>query len=196
MERHPLVRVFTFKQGLLSALAHDLQLVLQRFDIELDDGKIYGSFDLESLLVEGAVKSGRLDQKCLSDSDCRKIRHNALHEVLKVDRYPEARFEGTLRSTHGEGKVDLDGSLSLAGRRCAIDPATAISLSGVWVTTIEITPSRWGIRPYRAMGGTLRLQDRIKVEVSLPAPDARDWSWKDAKKRWSAGAASPTAVAL
>lgn len=179
MERFPLVRIYTFKQGLLSALAHDLQLVLQRVELELDDGKIRSSFDLESLLVEGVVRSdGSLDPKKLSQSDYRKIRHTALHEILKVDRHPQAQFEGTVHEEATADRLRVEGALTLAGLRRAIPAMTVLPQAKGWVGTVEIQPSRWGIRPYRAMGGTLRLQDRVKIEVSLPKPEDVDWDWR------------------
>lgn len=181
MDTHPVVRIFTFKEGLLSALAHDLQLILRTFDIELDQGTITARFELESLLVEGAVKGGRLNQRTLSPSDCAKIRKNALNEVLRVDRHPQARFEGTLAKRGGA--VMVEGSLDLAGRRCAIRSVPAKRRDGSWMVGVELTPSRWGIRPYRAMGGTLRLQDRVRVEVSLPVEE--NWDYEHGKAKFS-----------
>jgi hypothetical protein len=34
---------------------------------------------------------------------------------------------------------------------------------------LEIVPSHWGIKPYRALGGTLKVQDRIRVAIQAAA---------------------------
>jgi hypothetical protein len=39
------------------------------------------------------------------------------------------------------------------------------------VGELELAPSQWGIKPFRALGGTLKVQDRIRVAVHANA----DW---------------------
>src|SRR5256885_12067352 len=46
------IRVFTFKDGLLSAVAHDLQIRLEQFAITLDGENVTGEFALKSLRSE------------------------------------------------------------------------------------------------------------------------------------------------
>jgi hypothetical protein len=36
---------------------------------------------------------------------------------------------------------------------------------------VPLVPSRWGIAPYRALAGALKLQDRVIVRLSLPRGD-------------------------
>ena len=53
------IQVFTFKEGLLSAVAHDLQIQLDKFDITLDGENVRGEFPLQSLRLVGPVEDGR-----------------------------------------------------------------------------------------------------------------------------------------
>ena len=60
--------VYTFREGLLAAVGHDLCLRVTRFSIEVgDDDAIIGKFDAGSLRVTGDVSSG----------DARKIERDA-----------------------------------------------------------------------------------------------------------------------
>ena len=80
--------------------------------------------------------------------------------VLEASRYREVVFEGsgpwdTLRGTlelHGS-RQPLTVSSTRDGQRC----------SG----SVEFPPSRWGIAPYRAFLGALKLDDRVRVSWEL-----------------------------
>ena len=48
--------MFTFREGLLSPIAHDLRLRLERFEIAHDDETVEGRFWPDSLVVEGAIQ--------------------------------------------------------------------------------------------------------------------------------------------
>jgi hypothetical protein len=63
----------------------------------------------------------------------------------------------------------LRGELTLGGGRsasiaCAIEPR-----GDQLVAELELAPSQLGIAPYRALGGTLALEDRVRIVVSVPA---------------------------
>ena len=55
------IHVFTFKEGLLSRLAHDLRLSVTHYDIELRAGRVRARFDVASARVDGVVVSDRVD---------------------------------------------------------------------------------------------------------------------------------------
>jgi hypothetical protein len=105
----------------------------------------------------------------LSASDRGKIVRNIQREVLRTDRHAEADFEGTLMD---EGKR-VEGELTLAGvsRRLEVFPRRVGDRIEV---AVEVQPSRHGVRPYRAMAGTLRVQDRVQIELELPLPADAD----------------------
>ncbi len=52
------IRVFTFKEGVLSAVAHDLQFHFEQFAITLEGEAVHGEFDLKSLSLDGPVRDG------------------------------------------------------------------------------------------------------------------------------------------
>jgi hypothetical protein len=163
---HGTVQVFTFKQGLLSAVAHDLRLRCERFEVALDAGRIRASFDPSSFRVEGAMHKGRLEEGALSADQRREIFETVQHEILHTARYPEIVFEGEL--TEQKTRLKLDGELALRGVRRPIQilgERTAAGARG----EVELVPSRWGIAPYAALLGAIRLQDRVVVRFDLQA---------------------------
>src|SRR5688572_16672390 len=86
--------VLTFKEGLLSKVAHDLCLVLDQCSVQTDGERIEAVFHPASLSVAGVMRGGRLDTDCLSEHDRREILENVRDKILLIDRYPEARFSG------------------------------------------------------------------------------------------------------
>jgi hypothetical protein len=161
----PSIRIFTFKEGLLSRFGHDLHFTLERFELDVGDGRLKGRFWTESLKLEGAVKNGRIDPDGLTAGDQKKIVQTATYEVLKVAAYPAAELEANIDSVR-DG-LEIRGTLTLVGQRRALPPVKAETIGGQVVVAITIEPSRWGIRPYRAMAGALRLKDRVDIEVAV-----------------------------
>ncbi len=155
-------RVYTFKEGLLSSVAHDLRLSLERFEVIRDGGQVRGCFWGESLVVDGVVREGKLQREALNFMERRQIRKTLRKEVLRTHIYPVARFLGTLSENQIEGELTLndtqkticfeveDGQGKVAGQ-------------------VELEPSRWGITPYSALLGAIRLQDRVKIEFCVEA---------------------------
>lgn len=169
-ERDASLEVLTFKQGLLSKVAHDLKLRLERFELELDapSGDVTGRFFPDALRVEGAVRDGRLDPSVLSKRDVREIERNLQDKILYVRRHPSIDLD-----VHAERSADgyhASGTLALLGRSepIAIDARLA---EGRVRGEVELRPSRWGIAPFKALLGAIQLQDRVLVRFDLPAPD-------------------------
>ncbi len=168
------IQVFTFKDGLLARLAHDLRLSLRRFELRRAGETISGTFWPGSLVVDGAVSKGRVDATGLSEGDRRSIAGN-IAEVLQVGRFPEVTLTGQV--TAGR----FAGTLTLVGRTLPIE--AAVTTDGVVRAEVVLVPSRWGIAPYRALAGAIKLQDRVVVRVVVPAdaPDPCTWTGPDHK---------------
>ena len=108
------IHVFTFKDGVLARMAHDLRLRLERFEITLDGEAVSGEFDLKGLFVDGPMRDGEL-QKDEYDADKRAEVEKAMNgEVLHTDQHSTSRFSGKA-SPQGEG-FKVSGQLELAGK--------------------------------------------------------------------------------
>lgn len=159
------IEVLTFKEGLLSKVAHDLSIRLERFELQTDGARVEGKFALASLSVEGVMHKGVLDAHGLSESDRHDIEGNIQNKVLHTKDHPEATFTG--RVTRGEGRHTVRGDLTLAGktRDIAVEVREA---DGRWQGEVELVPTRWGIQPFKALLGAIKLQDRVVVRFDFP----------------------------
>jgi polyisoprenoid-binding protein YceI len=168
--------VFTFKEGVLSAVAHDLRIRVERFTIEIDEaaGTVVARVSASSLRVDCAMKDGRESFDALSDRNKREIEGNIEGEVLHAKRHPEIVFRSTkidrgLEGLEADGdERHIEGTLSLHGTERPLR-VTARRQAGRWTAEVELHQPDFGIKPYSAMLGTLKVRPVVRVRVSVPA---------------------------
>ncbi|MCA9668137.1 MAG: YceI family protein [Myxococcales bacterium] len=161
------VHLFTFKDGLLSRLGHDLRFSVERFEISIDGDKVEARFEPDSLRVDGAIQGGQLKAAELSDKDRRDILDNARRKVLDTKRHPTVTWRGTFDSDASK----LSGELELAGRRAPLSFALTAA-DGRLRGRVPFQPSKWGIAPFKALLGALKLKDEVALEFDLADPRA------------------------
>jgi hypothetical protein len=155
--------VFTFKDGLLSPIAHDLRLLVQRFTIEIATSLV-ARFDATSLIVDTAMKDGRDNPSALSDADKAKIAGQIRDDVLHSQRYPEVSFVSREQRVRSDGGYDLSGELTLHGVTRPLECKTTLS-DGRQRLSLTLHQPDFGIAPYRAMLGTLKIQPDVRIEL-------------------------------
>ena len=146
-------------------MAHDLRLRLERFEIAYDEAAVEGRFWPDSLVVEGAIEQGRLNENVLSAAQREEIQDNIQRKILLTHAHPEARLRATVAAA--VEPYQLRGSLELIGSErpiAVVVHARDQRLQG----ELELRPSDWGIKPYRALLGAIRLADRVRVRFDLP----------------------------
>ena len=158
------IRVYTYKEGLLSAVAHDLQIRATRFEIHIDGDQIRAEIDPSSLEVVSAMKNGSLDASALKASDKQEIAGNIRDDVLHVSTYPGIRFESTRIEP-----ATLSGRLTLHGTTREVRLALR-DAPGRRIAEVRLDQREYGIKPYAAMLGALKVAPVLKVEVELPWP--------------------------
>lgn len=163
---HANIHVYTFKAGLLARVAHDLRLHVQRHALSLQAGKLRGHCDAASLEVEGAMTGHGLDRNALSEADKRQVLETVREEILQSARHPQIEVEADVSAAAGDRFV-IQGSLRIRGQarplRVELE-RNGDRLEGAF----ELTPSEFGIPPYKALAGAIKLQDRVRVQVELP----------------------------
>jgi hypothetical protein len=162
--------VLTFKEGVLSAMAHDLRIRVERFTLAIDDAarSVQARFSADALRVDCAMKAGHEDHGALSDRNKREIEGNIASEVLHARRHPEITFRSTSIAGAGDERR-IAGTLALHGTERPLS-VTARRQAGRWVAEVELYQPDFGIKPYSAMLGALKIQPVVRVRVSLPAP--------------------------
>ncbi len=160
--------IFSFKHGLLARLAHDLKMQVERFSIELDEGSqsIQATFDPSSIQVVCAQIDGLDDPSALSEGDKKKIYDNITKDVLRTRKHPEIRFESMEVVQQGEG-YSVEGQLHLHGLSRTIQ-ADVRPEGQRWVTEVTIHQLDFGIKPYAAAFGALKIKPDVRVRVSVP----------------------------
>ena len=162
--------VFTYKEGLLSALAHDLKIRVTKFRIDVDERTrtIEAWFDAASLRVVCAMTDGAEARGTLTAENKREIEANIVRDVLEARMHPDIRFVSTSVQETGERYV-IKGTLSLHGKTRQL--TVPVQRNGErYVAEARIRQPDFGIQPYRAMLGTLKVQSTVSVRVTLTVP--------------------------
>jgi hypothetical protein len=158
------VHVFTFKEGLLARLAHDLRLSVGTFEIRLARGEVDAWFDVDSIEVDGVARGDRIDRDALSQLDKNKIRDTLRRELLHSAEHPRVEVQGKLKREAASYAVQAE--VRLRGRTCPLLVSVQLKADRA-AAKVEFSPSQFGITPYKAVGGAIRLQDRVIVQIEL-----------------------------
>jgi polyisoprenoid-binding protein YceI len=156
--------VHTRRGGAAAKAGHDLVIHVTRWEGTLEvgeDAQPTGatlSADATSL----RVREGSGGIQALGDEDKANIEQTIDDEVLKRR---DIVFRSTRVEPGAEGRLSMQGELSLAGQTKPIAFDLAIGDDGHVSATAVITQTRWGLKPYSALFGTLKVLD--DVEVSL-----------------------------
>ncbi len=160
--------VFVFKEGLLSAVAHDLKLAVEDFKIEIDPKArtVNGWFDPSSIHVVAAMRDGRDAPRELSDTNKKEIERNIARDVLLPQKYPDIRFASKQVSDVDSGFV-VKGILTLCGKKKEI-PISVRYERKHYVAEATVCQLDFGIRPYSALMGTLKVKADVLVRIRVP----------------------------
>jgi len=163
------LKVHTYREGVAQKIGHDLVIEVERWDATVDvdpDGAIQSvqlNADPDSL----QVREGHNGVKALTDKDRKDIRESIDEKILCGK--PIA-FASTAVEPRDAG-VTVNGDLTLADttRPAAFD--IDVSGDGHVAGTLPLTQSEWGIKPYKAFMGALKVRDTVEIvlDVRLPA---------------------------
>lgn len=152
------ILVFTFKEGLLSAVAHDLKLKATKFSLEVEGNSARLELEAGSLRVVNAMKDGVDAPSMVPSSKFPEIEENA-RETIGAKKFPTIQFVTTeVSETSIAGKLTLHGQThEVRGTR-----------SGSSVE-LRFDQRTFGIKPFSAMLGALKVKPEVKVSVKLKA---------------------------
>lgn len=165
--------IFTFKDGILSSLAHDLKLQAEVFQIRVAAQAKGGSrwrsvhavIDAASLRTVCAMKNGKRSPRPLSENDRNEIDQNIRTATLCPDKYPVIRF-CSRRIAADNGGIMITGDLTLCGvTRPLILPVRELKTS----TRMEIMLDQrdFGIKPFSALMGAMQVKPEILIKIEI-----------------------------
>jgi polyisoprenoid-binding protein YceI len=85
---------------------------------------------------------------------------------LDVDRHPEASFEST-GIVIREGGATISGTLILHGVAAPIEVNVREGSPEQFRATAVVSQSAYGIKPYSAFLGALKVRDDVDVEIQI-----------------------------
>ena len=157
----------TGRQGLAASAGHDLRIEVTEWSGELVIGEDLAASTVEVSFGTGSllVRDGTGGVKPLSERDKREIAANA-RKVLRSDSQPHGRFVSTSARV-GDNGGTLAGTLTLLGIDRPIELTVADLGGDRYKVTGRVIQSEYGIKPYTAMLGALRLADAVEIEAEI-----------------------------
>lgn len=158
------VLVFTFKDGsLLSALAHDLKLKVTKFGLEVEADSVKAELDAASVELVTAMKDGKENPGALPGFAPAEIRKNTADDVLEAKKFPTIRFETTQITD-----AQVRGRLTLHGQTREVNGERR-DAGGKKIAEFRFDQRAFGIKPYSAMLGALKVKPEVVVRVAFSA---------------------------
>jgi polyisoprenoid-binding protein YceI len=164
--------VHTTRAGLGARLAHDLILEAKTWSgsITFDDADpAASSVEVTVAASSLAVIDSSGGVKPLSDGDRQEIARNINEKILRSDRYPDITF----RSSAISGQADtftVTGDLTIAGTTRPVSLTATVGGSGRVTVRTTVVQTQFGIKPFSAMLGALKIDDRVEIHATLTLP--------------------------
>lgn len=151
-------RVSVFVEGALSSFGHDVTLRVTNLSLNVgeDDG-ITADFDPTSLEVVDDI----------SDSNRREIERNA-EKPLEPRKYSKIQFRSASVQRDG-ARARVEGDLTLHGVTNSIS-LDAHDDGQRWNAKVVLDQREFGIKPFSAMLGALKIKPNVEVNISIPHP--------------------------
>ena len=153
-----MLSVHTKRGGAAAKAGHDLELHVTSWEaaLDLDAGTAELSADPTSLRVVKGT-GGMME---LGDEDKDNIHKTIDDEVLEKRNitFRSASVEGA------GGQYRVDGELTLYGSTQPFSFDLAVD-GGAVSARASVTQSRWGIKPFSALFGTLKVLDEVEVQL-------------------------------
>ena len=161
--------VYTYKEGVLSAVAHDLKLRVGAFWLTVDpqDSAVSASFDPNSMEVVCAMVKGVERAGVLGKRDLKQIQTNITRDVLRTKKFPSLTFQSSSVVPEGEG-LRVQGTLSLCGVSRALG-CLARREGAHYVAELDLQQPDFGIKPFKALMGTLKVAPGLRIRMCVPA---------------------------
>jgi polyisoprenoid-binding protein YceI len=162
--------VRTGRKGAAAKAGHDLLIHVTAWQatLRLAEDPADTSIELEADATSLRVREGTGGMQSLGDDDKANIHTTIDDEVLE-------RQAITFRSkqvTGTDARLSVQGDLTLAGvtRPLAFD--LAVSDGGRLTGTAVVKQSEWGMKPYSALFGALKVADDVRVEIDAGLPQS------------------------
>jgi polyisoprenoid-binding protein YceI len=162
--------VKTGRTGAAAKAGHDLviEITVWHAKLEVADDPAQSSVVLEADATSLRVREGTGGMQALGDDDKADIATTIDDDVLK--QVP-VEFRSTAVQVDGDTWT-VQGELTLVGRRAPLTFKLTAGDDGSLSGSSVIKQSNWGIKPYSALFGALKVADEVVVTVEAQLPAA------------------------
>ena len=162
----------SYKDGMGAKLAHDLVLRATRWsgtlNVDENPARCSATLTVDPSGIE--IVEARGGVKSLSDKDRRDIDKNINEKVLETSKFPELKFQSTSVSG-SEPNFKVAGNMTIKGTTRPVN--VDLNVNGTTVTAkTTISQKDFGIKPFSAMMGAIKLRDDVDFEMTVNLPSA------------------------
>lgn len=161
------LRVKTGRHGAAAKAGHDLVIEVKSWDATLNVGEdaSSSSVELNADPTSLQVVKGEGGMQPLGDDDKADIRKTIDKDVLEKK---SIEFKSSSVAPEGDG-LTVSGDLTMGGKSKPVEfvvRETGGAISG----SAKVNQTDWGIKPYSALFGALKVNDEVTVEVEGTLP--------------------------
>jgi polyisoprenoid-binding protein YceI len=157
------LKIMTMKGGAASKAGHNLVIEVGTWEATLTTGETGADSNLALSADSRSLRvlEGSGGVKPLTEADRSSIRQTIDEDVLKGCAI---NFRST-SVTGADGRLDVRGELELAGRRNPVGFTVTVADDGGFDATATVKQTDWGIKPYTALFGALKVHDEVQIVV-------------------------------
>ena len=158
--------VRTSRTGTVAKAGHDLLIHVTKWRGTLDTGDS-PSVALDADATSLKVREGTGGMMALDDGDLANIEQTIDDEVLKRQ---DISFRSTRAEKTAEG-LSVTGDLTLRNTTRSVAFDLVLSDGRVRGTAV-VKQTDWGMKPYTALFGALKVADEVRVEIDAELPQS------------------------
>jgi polyisoprenoid-binding protein YceI len=153
--------VSTGREGAVAKAGHDLRMDVTRWEARLNLDPPDPSLDLEADSTSFRVLEATGGIKALKDDEKASIPDTINEDVLKT---MPIVFHSTRVVADG-ATLRVEGELTLRDGKAPIGFELALADDGHVTGSAQLKQTDWGIKPYSALFGTLKVSDVVVISV-------------------------------
>jgi polyisoprenoid-binding protein YceI len=164
--------VRTARVGAAAKAGHDLLIHVTSWSatLVLDEDPGKSSLELDADATSLRVIEGTGGAFELGEDDIASIHQTIDDEVLMKQRIG---FRSTGVRGEGDARLGVDGELTIVGTTKPISFELTIGDDGALSGAATVTQTDWGMKPYSALFGALKLADEVEVTAEGHLPQSR-----------------------
>jgi polyisoprenoid-binding protein YceI len=156
-----------YREGMAKKAGHDLIIDVKSWKATatISENPAESNFTATADAGSFSVREGVGGVKPLSEGDKADIKKNITQKILTS---PEISFTSTSVQPNGDAAT-ITGDMRIMGKTA---PATVklAQQGGKVKGNMTIAQTNWGIKPFQAMMGALKVKDQVDIEIEADLP--------------------------